>query len=181
MTLHQRAYKGEADWQAIAGLIQADTYFYHQIDFPWRLCSTSLEDYRNAAVWEDEHGVMQVFAALQFPWLTLDYAVHPSVRTWDLEAQILDWGERRLHHIATESNDHFPFNVSAYTTEHERIRYLEARGYIRWEHSLIVQSRPLINLPSPNWLTASSSARLTVSVKSRRMLRCSGWRSSPPL
>lgn len=149
MTLHQRVYQGEQDWQAIADLIQTDTYFYHQIDFPWRLCSTSLEDDRNAAVWEDEKGVMRMFAALQFPWLTLDYAIHPNVRTSALEAEILDWAEARLHQVAVETNDEFPFNVNVYATEHERIAFLEARGYTRWDHCLIVQSRPLDDLPSP--------------------------------
>lgn len=63
MNLHQRPYCGEQDGQAVASLIQADTLFYHQIDFPWRLCSASLGDRRNAAVWEDDHGAIQVFAA----------------------------------------------------------------------------------------------------------------------
>ena len=44
MTLHQRAYQGQKDWQAVAALIQSDDHFYHRVDFPWRLCSTSLED-----------------------------------------------------------------------------------------------------------------------------------------
>lgn len=149
MTLRQRPYRGEQDWQAVASLIQADTHFYHQIDFPWRLCSTSLEDGRNAAVWEDEHGAVRVFAALQFPWLTLDYAVHPSVRTRELETSILAWADARLGQIAAETNDNFPFNVCAYAHDDERIAFLEGLGYTRWENSLIVQSRPLTDLPSP--------------------------------
>jgi hypothetical protein len=102
MSLHQRAYKGQSDWQAVAELIQADDYFYHRVDFPWRLCSTSLEDQRNAAIWDDEHGQMQVFATLQFPWLTLDYAMRPAIRSWELEKQIIHWAETRLHQIAHE-------------------------------------------------------------------------------
>lgn len=149
MTLHQRPYQGQQDWAAIATLIQADTTFYHPIDFPWRLCSTSLEDSRNAAIWADEGGVIRVFAALQFAWLTLDYAIHPADRTPELERAVMRWADTRLHQVAAETGDHFPFNVSAYAHEHERITFLEGLGYTRWEHSLIVQSRPLIDLPSP--------------------------------
>jgi len=149
VTLHQRAYQGQKDWQAVAALIQADDRFYHRVDFPWRLCSTSLEDYRNAMIWDDENGQMQVFAALQFPWLTLDYAVHPAVRTWELELQILNWAETRLHEVAAETNDEFPFNVSALADEAERIRFLEAQGYQRWDHTLVKMRRSLQDCPTP--------------------------------
>ncbi|HEX2623366.1 MAG TPA: N-acetyltransferase [Phototrophicaceae bacterium] len=149
MTLNQRAYRGQSDWQAVADLIQSDPYFYHQIDFPWRLCSTSLENYQNAAVWEDEQGHMRVFAALQFPWLTFDYAIHPEVRNLDLEIQVIAWAETRLRAIAHETNDEFPFNISVYADEQERIALLEAQGYTRWENHIVVMSRPLDELPVP--------------------------------
>jgi ribosomal protein S18 acetylase RimI-like enzyme len=149
MVLHQRAYRGKSDWQAIAELIQSDEHFYNRVDFPWRLCSTSLEDTRNAAVWENEYGEMQVFAALQFPWLTVDYAIRPALRTWDLEQEIIHWAEARLRAIAQETNSHFPFNISAYVQEQERIGFLEAQGYLRWEHSLVAQKRTLVDIPDP--------------------------------
>jgi len=148
MDLHQRAYRGQNDWQAIAELIGADTLFHHQIDFPWRLCSTSLEDARNAAVWEDEQGVMRVFAALHFPWLTVDYAIHPNVRTWELEAQVLNWSETRLQQIAVETNDSFPFNVSVGADEAESILFLEKLGYTRWENYMVVMTRALTDIPA---------------------------------
>jgi ribosomal protein S18 acetylase RimI-like enzyme len=150
MALHQRAYQGQSDWQAITELIQSDDQFYHPIDFPWRLCSTSLEDQRNAAIWEDEHGQMQVFAALQFPWLTLDYVIEPQVRSWDLEMDIITWAETRLHQIAAETSSHFPFNVSALAEEYNRINFLDSLGYKRWEHSIVILQRSLKNLPTPN-------------------------------
>lgn len=93
---------------------------------------------------------MQVFAALQLPWLTLDYAIAREIRTWDLEKQIIAWAETRLHQIATETNDHFPFNVSTMPYEKGRIQHLEALGYTRWEHSLVVLGQTLKNLPTPN-------------------------------
>ena len=150
MTLKERAYRSQSDWQAIAELIQSDDHFYHRVDFPWRLCSTSLEDSRNAMVWEDEHGQMEVFAALQFPWLTVDYAIRPALRSWDLERQIINWAETRLHQIAQETSSHFPFNVSAYAEEKERIHFLEALGYVQWEHMMVVLGRLLNTLPTPN-------------------------------
>ena len=148
MTLHQRAYQGQRDWQSIAELVQSDDHFYNRVDFPWRLCSTTLEDMRNAVIWEYEHGQMQVFAALQFPWLTVDYAIRPAIRSWELERQIINWSEARLHQIAQETDSHFPFNVSAYAEEQERILFLEAQGYTRWEHALVVQKRSLVEIPS---------------------------------
>ena len=149
MALHQRAYQGQSDWQAISKLIQADKYFYHAVDFPWRLCSTSLEDLRNASVWEDEHGVMQIFAALQFPWLTFDYAIRPAVRSLDVEKMLLNWADTRLSQIAEADNSEFPFNVSALEDEHERIAFLEAQGYQRWEHHLVRFQRSLEDVPQP--------------------------------
>src|SRR5215468_7203210 len=129
MPLELRAYAGQSDWQTIATLIASDPKFHHPIDFPWRLCSTTLEDSRNAAIWEDENGQMRIFAALQFPWLTLDYAIHPDIYSWEVESQVLDWGETRLQQIAAETNNHFPFNVSAFAPEEKRIACLEKRGY----------------------------------------------------
>ena len=149
MTLHQRAYAGQSDWQAVAELIQSDDQFYQLMDYPWRLCSTSLEDHRNATAWEDEDGQMQVFAALQFPWLTVDYAIRPATRSWELEKQIIHWAETRLHEIAHETNSHFPFNVSALAEEQERINFLEGLGYVRWEHTLVKMKRSLDDTPTP--------------------------------
>ena len=146
MTLTLRPYAGQPDWYAIADLIHADPQFHHPIDFPWRLCSTSLEDHRNGAVWEDDDRRIQAFAALQFPWLTADYAIRPEVRTWDVELAIIAWAEDRLRQIATETDDHFPFNVSAFPHEHDRIKQLEALGYERWEHTLVMMQRPLTDL-----------------------------------
>ena len=150
MTLIQRAYRGQSDWQTIAELIQSDDHFYNRVDFPWRLCSTSLEDWCNAVVWEDEHKQMQMFAALQFPWLTVDYAIRPAVRNLDVEQMVINWAETRLWQIAQETDSHFPFNVRALSDEHERISFLEALGYTRWEHSLVKMKRFLTELPTPN-------------------------------
>ena len=147
MTLHQRAYQGQADWQAVADLIKADPRFYHPVDFPWRLCSTSLEDQRNAAIWEDDQGKMQVFAALQFPWLTFDYAIHPALRSGDVEKMLFNWANTRLSQIAESDNSDFPFNVSALEDEQERIAFLEAEGYTRWEHHLVRFKRSLEAIP----------------------------------
>lgn len=149
MPLTRRNYMGEADWTPIATLIASDPYFHHPIDFPWRLTSSSVEDHRNAAIWVDEDGQMRAFGALQFAWLTLDYAMDPAVRIRELEAEILDWGEQRLRQIATDTIDHFPFNVSAYPDEHERVAFLEQRGYTRWENYLIVFNRSLHSIPKP--------------------------------
>lgn len=149
MAIKQRLYAGENDWQAIADLISSDPLFPHRVDFSWRLCSTSLENLQNAAIWEDEKGQMQIFAALQFPWLTLDYAIHPQIRSWDVEAQVIAWGEGRLRQIAEESNEHFPFNIGVLAHEQERILFLEAQGYARWEHWLVVMNRSLTSLAEP--------------------------------
>ncbi len=149
MTLHQRDYEGQRDWQAVAELIQSDEHFYNRIDFPWRLCSTSLEDHQNAAVWDDEQGQMQIFAALQFPWLTLDYAIRPAVRSRDVEKMVMKWADTRLNQIAAADGSDFPFNVDALAHESQRIAFLEAEGYTCWEHHLVQFKRSLDTLPSP--------------------------------
>ena len=150
MTLRQRPYSGEDDWPAIADLIAADPAFQHRVDFPWRLCSTSLENHQNAAVWESEEGQMQIIAALQFPWLTLDYAIAPDIRTWEIEALVIGWAEARLSQIAAETDSHFPFNVSAFAHERARISFLEGLGYTRWNNHVVVLSRSLATLAEPH-------------------------------
>ncbi len=150
MTLKQRMYAGERDWEAVANVIQSDPQCYHPIDFPWQLCSTSLEDDRNAAVWEDDTGRMQAFAALQFPWLTFDYAIRPEIRTLAIELEIIHWGENRLRQIAQETNDEFPFNISAFEDETERITFLESLGYVCWDSHMVHMQRPLNDLSVPS-------------------------------
>ena len=150
MSLERRSYHGESDWPMIAGLISDDPAFHQRYDFPWRLCSTSLENHKNAAIWEDENKQPRIFASLQFPWLTLDYAIHPGIRTWEAEAIVIEWGESRLHQIAEETNSHFPFNISAYAHEVDRITFLEGLGYTRWENHLVLLSRSLVALTEPH-------------------------------
>jgi len=150
MNLKLRPYVGERDWLDIIDIIQSDPIFHHSVDFSWRLCSTSLEDFRNAALWENEKGEVCAFAALQFAWLTFDYAIRPEIRNWEVETQILEWGETRLRQIVQETNEHFPFNVSSFTYEQERVALLEKRGYVRWENFLVVLSQPLNTIPVPN-------------------------------
>lgn len=149
MAIKQSPYSGERDWPAVAELIASDTNFCHRTDFSWRLCSTSLEDPQNAAVWEDETGAIKIFAALQFPWLNLDYAIHPDIRNWDIETRVIQWGETRLRQIAQETSSQFPFNIGVFAHEHERMRFLEDHGYARWEHHMVVLSRSLTELPAP--------------------------------
>lgn len=156
MSLQQRDYRGVQDWNAIANLVQADDQFNHRVDFPWRLCSTSLEDYRNAAVWENEQGQMQVFAALQFPWLSFDYAIHPTVRDQALELAVIQWGETRLRQIAEETNSEFPFNISALASDQARITFLETQGYVRWDHWMVQFRRSLSDLPDVHLPTGFS-------------------------
>jgi mycothiol synthase len=149
MMLKKRPYAGEQDWQAIADLAYSDPVFHHRIDLAWRLCSAALEDFRNAMRWEDEARKLQAFAALQFPWLTTDYAIRPEYRTRDVETEVILWSEARLRQVSEETKRHFPFNVSAFALERERITFLEERGYTRWENFIAVLSRSLVSRSEP--------------------------------
>ena len=66
-------------------------------DAPYRLSSWSLDYPENVALWEDETGRLIVYAAIQEPFLTLDYAIHADARHLNLESQIVGWavGQRQ--------------------------------------------------------------------------------------
>jgi ribosomal protein S18 acetylase RimI-like enzyme len=149
MNLTRRAYRGQADWDAVAKLIMRDPKFHHPIDFPWRLTSPSLDDPLNGSIWVEQNGEIRAFASLQFAWLTLDYAIDPEAYRLELESEILGWGEERLRQIAIDRDDHFPFNVNVYSDESDRITYLEQRGYSCWDNYVIVFNRSMQSIAEP--------------------------------
>ena len=81
MSIQQRAYRGQEDWPSLFSLVYAfpgDNF--HVVDFPYRLCSPSLEDKRNISLWEDEGGNVVAFAIWQAPFAVLDYSFHPTIK-----------------------------------------------------------------------------------------------------
>jgi len=45
---------------------------FHVLDLPYRLASWALDEPRNAALWEDEHGHLVAWAVLQTPFWAID-------------------------------------------------------------------------------------------------------------
>lgn len=79
----------------------------HVVDLPYRLCSPSAQDERNAYVWTDEAGSVTGFGLIQLQFSTLDWAVAPGHD--DLSAEIFAWALTRLAAIRAEREQDIGF------------------------------------------------------------------------
>jgi ribosomal protein S18 acetylase RimI-like enzyme len=99
MSLRQRSFRGDADWAAMAAVVQAQPADHlHLIDLPYRLCSWAFDDPANAALWEDAAGAVRAWAALQTPFWSIDYALDPAAPAGALQA-LLAWVAQRARAV----------------------------------------------------------------------------------
>lgn len=100
MALRPRPFRGDADWAAMAAVVEAHPDGHlHRVDLPYRLCSWAFDDLENAALWEDAAGVVRAWAVLQPPFWSVDYAVDPAVPMDTLPA-LLAWADGRARTVA---------------------------------------------------------------------------------
>ena len=103
----------------------------HVADLPWRLTSLSGQAPARTCLWEDTDGELVAWAALQRPWLCVDYVVHPDARTPEFESAILTWAVARLEVEAVQRDGRLPFSVSARAHDTQRIAAIETFGFKR--------------------------------------------------
>lgn len=124
----QRPYSGPTDWDRMAELVYAHPNRHlHVVDLPYRLASWSLDDARNACLWEDENGVVRGWAALQIPWATVDIGHHPEAV--GLEIEMLRWGVARAQRWASERQREFTLYQGGVENQTDAHRWLTDHGF----------------------------------------------------
>lgn len=99
MPLARRVFHGPPDWPQISAVVHAQPGEHlHVVDLPYRLCSWAFDDPANCALWEDANGRVVAWAALQAPFWSIDYAMHPAAPPDTLHA-ILAWADQRARAV----------------------------------------------------------------------------------
>jgi ribosomal protein S18 acetylase RimI-like enzyme len=128
MSLRQRSFRGDADWAAMAAVVEAQPADHlHLIDLPYRLCSWAFDDPANAALWEDPAGAVRAWAALQTPFWSIDYAIDPAAPAGILQA-LLAWAAQRARALLGTPFARPAWFVSS-PTGHAHNPELEAAGF----------------------------------------------------
>lgn len=160
MTIHQRVYRDSLDLQRMADLVYAyPDQFLHVIDLPYRLSSWSLDDSVNGRLWENEHLELMAWAVVQFPWLELDYMVHPAAQ--ELESEVFAWAVIRAQEIANQQGEPFTLYVSFRKDRALEPGLQESKGFVAADNARMVYlSRPLDQPPVPAILPEGFTVRL---------------------
>ncbi len=98
MSIHQRAFSGQADVQAMLALAAAyPAENLHIVDLPYRFSSWALDDPANVGLWVDAEGQLLAWAVMQTPFWTVDYVCHPGAS--HLLPYILAWADERARQM----------------------------------------------------------------------------------
>jgi mycothiol synthase len=125
----QRTYQGDLDKLRMAALVHIDPSAHsHVVDLPYRLSSWAFDDPENVCLWEDQHGELLAWAALQFPFWTIDYAYHPNAPA-QMHQQILSWAEARIQQPAEAWPERPMWFVNVLEGQQQRCEELEAAGF----------------------------------------------------
>ncbi len=93
--LHRRMFRGPEDRAQMLDLVRAwPDGQLHVVDLPYRLCSWAFDAPENCALWENVGGRVLAWAALQPPFWSIDYAIHPDAPS-DMLGAVLEWADRR--------------------------------------------------------------------------------------
>lgn len=156
MSIQQRAYRGQEDWPSFCSIVYAfPENNFHVIDFPYRLCSFSLEDERNVAIWEDDSGNVVAFAIWQVPFAVLDYSFHPALKEQDIERRILTWAMERFRQVAQDVGRPLNYYVDVREEQTERRALLQQEGFAQDDWHVLHMTRPLAQPVSPQMLPSS--------------------------
>lgn len=128
MQITERNFSGRADLEAMAVLVRKfPAENLHVVDLPYRLSSWSFDFPENIRLWNDENGQLVAWAALQVPFWTVDYAVHPEFG--GLHPHILKWADEQAQKIMDTPSGHPAWFVTVLASQTERIRDLEQAGF----------------------------------------------------
>ncbi len=135
--LTPRHYRGEIDLEAIAQLLNSSrsAHQFHEWPSPaemlMQLETPSVDKQRDICLWEDSDSQVMAIAGLMIPEIGEDIAgilwfrVNPQTKGNNLEAQILEWGEKRMREVGRERNVKVKVLSGGNSDNVERIALLE--------------------------------------------------------
>ncbi len=97
----------------------------HVVDLPYRLCSWSLDDPENIALWVDDRGRLVAWAVLQVPFWTIDIVVRPDGEA-ELFPAALEWAMARARTAQETPSGHPSWFVHVFADQTNRSRQLES-------------------------------------------------------
>ncbi|NEQ76969.1 MAG: GNAT family N-acetyltransferase [Okeania sp. SIO2C9] len=139
--LTPRPYRGEIDLEAIAQLLNSSesAHQFHEWPSPaemlMQLETPSVDKQRDICLWEDSNSQVMAIAGLMIPEIGEDIAgilwfrVDPQTKGNNLEAQILEWGEKRMGEVGRERNVKVKLLSGGHSDNVERIALLESCGF----------------------------------------------------
>jgi mycothiol synthase len=124
-----RAYQGESDRGPMTDLARHyPDYHMRVFDLPYRLSSWALDDPENAHLWFDPGGSLLGWAALQFPFWTIDITCCPDAVPV-LYSEMLAWADERVRQIAGTPWEQPSWYVNVFSDQTDLLRELEIAGF----------------------------------------------------
>ena len=134
MEIMERGFSGQTDLHKMAELVrQFPEENIHVVDLPYRLCSWSFDYPENVRLWTDKQGQLLAWAVLQVPFWKIDYSYHPEFHQ-QLHPQILKWADGQAEKIVGTASGHPAWFVAVLASQADRIRDLEAVGFVSQEN-----------------------------------------------
>jgi ribosomal protein S18 acetylase RimI-like enzyme len=128
MVLIPRPFRGPADWPLMVAVVHAQPDEHlHVVDLPYRLCSWAFDEPENCSLWEGADGQVLAWAALQSPFWSIDYAVHPAAPPDTLQA-LLSWAVQRALAVRGTRFARPAWYISSFAGHHHHAA-LEAAGF----------------------------------------------------
>ena len=129
MKTTHRSYQDESDkvlMIAIARQYPAD--HLRVFDLPYRLSSWALNDPENVHLWFEPGGSLLGWAALQFPFWTIDITCRPDAVPV-LYSEMLTWADKRVCQIAGTTWERPSWYVNVFSDQTDHLRELKIAGF----------------------------------------------------
>ncbi len=164
--LMMRSYAGECDLQAIATFLNLCEavdqlgHYYSVSELRRELSEPGFDPAQDVRMWIDEAGQLIAYAQMWIPRhseqsVTADgflwFRVHPTVRGWGIEPNILAWGEVRIGNVGRSRNLPARLRSSCRDSQGDRLLLLQNCGFV-YERCFLRMERSLAEpIPMPQF------------------------------
>lgn len=131
MTITRHPFRSETDVPRILDLVGSmPLSCRHVIDLPWRISSPTINEGRDAVLWEDAGGRVVGFAAWQYYWAALDFFILPGPEAQSIETELFRWADERFRERDKERGRPLPYWMEFRDDDRERQQIVEAHGFL---------------------------------------------------
>lgn len=129
------------DYALMQSLIDQDNQHphIHAIDMPFRLTSTWQEHGCEVGMWK-QGATLAAWAIFQPAWWNVDYAIHSSMVSASLEADIFAWGQAQMQQYANRTGEAFWGSVELFADAphaQNTVQHLENTGFTKFDWSTL--------------------------------------------